>query len=363
MFKPALDNPKTYSKLDKSKLYDSIVLFRDQIIQAWTEVVNIAQIDHIQKANNIIIAGMGGSAFAGHIVRALDQAILKVPMEITSNYRLPAYVNNKSLVVINSYSGNTDEAVSCLHDARARHAKIFIVATGGKLATLATRHNLSSYIYDPVANPAVQPRMGVGYAVAALLGLLTRADFLHIKDSEIQEVIDYLHTLTPLYERTVPTKTNPAKSLAKKIVGKQILIVAANHLSGAAHVLRNCFNENAKTYAAYHNLPELNHHLLEGMSFPASLKQNMHILFINSDLYPKVIQDRLRLTQSIFNKVGYPTTVIKPQSASPLTQVFEGLYFSLFLSYYTALLNNLDPAPIPWVDYFKEELNKNQHKI
>lgn len=363
MFEPALDNPKTYSKLDKNKIYDSIVLFRDQIIQAWTEVSNTVAIDHIQKASNIVVAGMGGSAFAGHIIRSLDQAILKVPMETVSNYRLPAYVNNKTLVVISSYSGNTEESISCLKDAVARKAYVFIIATGGKLAEIASKKNIPSYIFNPVANPAVQPRMGVGYSVSALLALLTRAGFLHVRDSEIQEVIDHLHTLTPIYERGVPLKKNSAKALASKIAGKAVMVVAANHLTGAAHVLGNCLNENAKTYSAVHNLPELNHHLLEGMSFPVNLKQSMHIIFINSDLYPKIISQRLSLTQSIFNKIGYPTTIVKPQSSAPLTQVFESLYFSLFLSYYTALLNKIDPGPIPWVDYFKVTLNKNQHKI
>lgn len=363
MFKSNLDNPKTYEKLDKHQVYESIISFPKQVSQTWTEISYSSGLNKCSLAENIVISGMGGSALGGRIIQSLGQFILNQPLEVVNNYRLPDYVDEKSLVILSSYSGNTEETISCAKDALKRHAQVFIVSTGGKLSELAKKHNLPSYIFIPQNNPSSQPRLGLGYSITSQLGLLSHCKFIHFSENDMESIVDHLNTLTPSLEKNQPESKNPAKSLAQKLKGRGVVFISANHLTGTAHAVKNMINENAKTFSISFELPELNHHLLEGLMLPRELKNNLHFLMLNSDLYPEIIRTRLEITKDVFTRLGYPVTVIKPDSSQPLLQVYETLYFGEFLSYYLSLLNSIDPGPIPWVDYFKEQLDKQRRRI
>ncbi len=356
MTKSILDQEAIYQKLDSLHIYDSVLGLKNQLSQAWLEVTSSPLPNQCHLAKNIIIAGMGGSALGGRIIRSLDQYILNVPLEIVTNYRLPAYVNKDSLVLIISYSGNTEETISCLYDAQKRGAKIFVIASGGKIADLAIKDSLDRYIFDPKFNPSGQPRIGIGYSIGAIFALLSRCHFINFEESEITRIDHLLDQLTGQFHKEQPQDKNPAKILAHKLHDKGIILIAANHLTGVAHALKNMFNENSKTFSALFDLPELDHHFLEGLRFPAHLKDHLHFLLFNSPLYPQAIQKRLLITRQILEKNGYTTTSIRVEAAETTLQVFESLYFGEFVSFYLSLLSNTDPGPIPSVDFLKDQL-------
>lgn len=356
--KSILDQAQTYQGHDQLHVYDSILGLKNQIAQAWLEVNSSPLHTKCQLAKDIIVAGMGGSALGGRIIRSLDQYILNVPLEVVTNYRLPAYVSKNSLVIIVSYSGGTEEAISCLYDAMKREAKIFVIAAGGKLGQLARQHNLDRFLFDPKFNRSGQPRLGLGYSIAALFAILSRCQFINFTQNDINQIDNLFDQLTPQFFKEKPAEKNPAKILAEKLKGKGVIILAANHLTGVAHAVKNMINENSKTFAALFDLPELDHHLLEGLSFPKELKNSLHFVLINSLLYPQVIQKRLLITRQIISKAGYESTLIKTESGHPTLQAFETLFFGEFVSYYLALLHKIDPGPIPTVDYLKQELAK-----
>ena len=356
--KSVLDQDDTYLKLDSQNIYESVLGLRDQLAQAWLEASTQAVNQGCQLSKNIVIAGMGGSALGGRIIRSLDQYILNVPLEVVTNYRLPSYVNQDTLVVLVSYSGGTEEIVSCLYDAQKRSAKVFVVASGGKLADLATKNSFDRYIFTPKFNPSNQPRMGLGYSIAAILAILSRCHFINFAKKDVEEIDGLLDTLTPTFSKEKKLELNPAKSLAVKLKNKGIILISANHLVGVTHAIKNMFNENSKTFAAHFDLPELNHHFLEGLTFPQSVRDSLHFILINSSLYPQIIQNRLRITKQLIEKSGYLTTTVKAEASNPTLQAFETLYFGEFLSFYLALVNQVDPGPIPSVDYLKTQLEK-----
>ncbi len=360
MFKATLDQLQLHHKLDKSGIYQSLINFSAQVEQAWTETSLLASPSSCQLATNIVVAGMGGSALGGRIIRSLDQYILNVPLEIVNNYRLPNYVNSNSLVIVCSYSGNTEEALSCLQDAISRKAKIFVIASGGALAARAQEKNLDRYIFDPKYNPSGQPRMGLGYSITAIFCLLSHCQFINFTTSDHRQIVDLLDSQVAHYRLENNQVDNAAKLLAVKLHQQSIIIFSANHLVGTAHAIKNMLNENSKVFAASFDLPELDHHLLEGLQLPKSLKDHAHFLLLNSNLYPEAIKQRLQVTRTLLDKMGYRHTMIKPESVHPTLQAFEALSFGGFVSYYLAILSNIDPGPIPTVDFLKNELAKLQ---
>jgi glucose/mannose-6-phosphate isomerase len=117
-------------------------------------------------------------------------------------------------------------------------------------------------------------------------------------------------------------------------------------------------NENAKRFAGYFLIPELNHHLMEGMMLPKSNQKDLLFVLIESTLYDEQIQKRYKITQSILDKNRIAYQVYQCQEKTKLAQVGEILLLTSYMSYYSALLEGIDPTAIPFVDFFKEQLKK-----
>lgn len=354
--KHILDQEKTIKKLDPSQVYQSITMFQAQLQEAW-EAVELQTIKgKFANTDKVCIAGMGGSALAGRIIKHLTPAFSKLPFFISSNYRLPAWVDKNTLVIASSYSGNTEETVSSLKDALVRKAQTFVIASGGQLEQLATDNNLDIFRLSTLKNPSGKPRLGLGSSLGAHLGLLTRLKLISGSNLNLNSILTSLNNMASHLSNQKDIKENPAKILASKTKGKAIIIISANHLNGSAYAGKNQLNESSKTFAVNFHLPDLNHHLLEGLSLPKQLKTLTHFILLNSQSYPQKIKDRLSITKEVLTKQGYPVTVIKPESDSMVDQALETILFFEYLSFYLAMVNNVNPGPIPWVDYFKKRL-------
>lgn len=328
------------------RIYTSISSLAKQCKQAWSEAQAVEFPNEYKNVNNIVFCGMGGSAYPYYIIKALYASSLPIPFELVNGYNLPNFVSKDSLVMLSSYSGSTEETLSCAKQALQRVSKITALTSGSKLKELVFENNLPGYIFDPTYNPSAQPRMGVGYMVMGFLGLLNKLGFLRLNPNQ---VIDSLENMTSRIEKA-------AKVMTQELKERIPLIIASEHLSGNAHILRNQFNETAKTFSTYSLIPELNHHLMEGLAHPKDTA--LVALFLDSSLYSNRNQKRVELTKDVIkqNKVEVLEVEIKGQT--PFEQILYALSFGGFLTYYLAKIYGEDPAKIPRVDYFKHELEK-----
>jgi glucose/mannose-6-phosphate isomerase len=297
--------------------------------------------------DKIVCCGMGASIYGALVVKSLLGRNAPLPMEIISDYHLPSYVNNNSLVILTSYSGSTEEVLSCANDAITLGAKISVITSGGKLAEFAKANNLPAYIFDPKLNPANIPRLGNGYTILGLLGLLSKLRIIDIEEKEISDA------LTRLEE-----KNNELKDTAKKdlsfFAGKLPVIFASEHLAGNAHIMRNQFNETSKTFACYFLVPDLNHHLMEGLAFPKSAELSFLLLY--SENYSPKNCTRMKLTDEVVKKNNHPTHFFTTSGTTIYDDFLETLVYGSYLTLYLALYYDQNPAVNPFVDYFKEKL-------
>lgn len=351
-----LDNLNDIGKLDEQKVYSSIDNLPEQIRQTWDEVTKIEPPAECANTTNVVIAGMGGSALGGRITQYLFADHVRGPIEVCTNYRLPNYVGPQTLVILSSYSGNTEETMSAAAQALSKGAKIFGIATGGKLAEFLKANNLSCYIFDPKFNPSNQPRMSLGYSIFSIISILSKCSFISIENGDVDNLITGIQKFVDQYSIRSPLQQNKAKALANKLKDKMPVWVASEHLWGVVHAVKNQHNENAKTYTNVFDIPELNHHLLEGLQFPKSAHENLYFIFCNSGLYHERVQKRYPITQEVVEKNGYPFSLYELESTTKLEQAFELLTFGAYTGFYLSMLNGINPAPIPWVDYFKEKL-------
>jgi len=334
--------------IDSLHIKDSIQAFADQFSQVMAEI-SLQQVPHdCMLVDNIVVAGMGGSALGGRILSSLERQFLKIPLTISTEYSLPNFVNNKSLVVISSYSGNTQESLASLADAVSRQAQVYILTSGGKLAQLAQQQNLPAYVFEPKHNPSGQPRMGLGYSIASLLFLLSRC--------QLVPPVSELMQLPPFLKSQQESDSVAGQKLAQKLVGKGIILLSSAHLKGSAHAIKNMLNENGKNISFGFDLPEANHHLLEGLAFPKSNPIDLVFLMFNSTLYDPQIVRTYPVTAEVISKQHLQVVEFPLRGTSPLFEAMAAIQTGAWLSYHLAAYNQVDPGPIPWVDYLKDRL-------
>ena len=353
-----LDEQKLYKKLDLGKVVESIESLPAQMKQVLEQANAIKMPEDFSQITQVVVNGMGGSNIGVGMISAALNDQIKVPLTITSGYQVPASVDKSTLYLLSSYSGRTEEVLSVYPEIKKRGAKILAICEQGenKLTRLMEKENIQGFAFKPDNNPSGQPRLGLGYAVLGVALLLSRAGLFEIKAEEIEKIIVNLESWKQSLKVSEPAQTNLAKRAALKLYGKIPVIVGAEFLVGNLKILRNQFNETSKNFAAYLELPDMNHFALESLANPKKNSNNLIFLFMDSDLYhPRVIK-RSALTKQIVKKNNLEYIEHKLSGASKLEQAFEMLQFGSWVTYYLAMLNNVNPVEIPWVDWFKKEL-------
>lgn len=356
-----LDDLKEIKKLDPGRTLDSIQAFPKQISQAWDQSHGLDHGTEFGEAENIVIAGMGGSALAGRIVKSLFEKEIKVPFQVVTEYGLPAFVDEKSLVVVVSYSGNTEETLSCFREAKKRGARIFAITTGGKLAE-EIKQETPGLIFEPKDNYLGYPKTAIGYILGALMGSLAKIGWISLSTTKFKEELTEFEKIQSGFWAEKPTKNNPAKQVANFLKGKIGVIVASEHLNGAAWTFRNQINEIAHSFSVFADLPEMNHHLVEALTNPVELKGAFHYLFIRSKNYFSRVDLRYQVTQKVLTKqkIKWGECILK--ASGKLAEAFEVIQLGGFVSVYLSILNQQDPGPEPWILYLKKELKKVNKK-
>ncbi len=350
-----LESREKMAKIDQGNALGSVEALADQIRQSWQETQEL-EIKGIKNFSNIVVAGMGGSALGPDVIKHLFKNELTIPFEVVNAYTLPAYVNHQTLVVLSSYSGTTEEVLAMAKEAQNKNAQIIAITAGGKLAKLAKKNNWPVYIINPIHNPSNQPRMAIGNSIIGLIGLLNKLKVLKMSSGEIDDAI---HAVIAIGEKcSVKTKAeqNPAKTLAFKLFDKRPILTAGEFLTGAVHVATNQFNENSKTYADYKIIPEINHHLMEGLKYPQSNSYTTIFVFFQSTLYHQRNQKRIILTAEVIEQNKIETITINLKSETKMAQVFELICLMAYTNFYLSMLYQIDPSPIPFVDWFKKQL-------
>ena len=356
--KNILDDKKEVRKLDSKNMLASIELLGNQAKDAWNAGKKIKISPAYKKIRGIVVMGMGGSTLGAHLLKSVFGKNIKCSFEIINDYSLPGYVGPESLVIASSYSGNTEESLAAAQDALRKKAKVVVIAAGGKLAEWVKKNNLPALIFSTDNNPCGSPRMGLGYSVFGIAAILVRAGIIKISEKDLCNLIGRIAQLDKKFGIDLPLAQNLAKQSAGQITSRSVWFVGSAHLIGNAHIAANQMNENAKRFAGYFVIPEMNHHLLEGMLYPESNKNDMVFVLFQSGLYNKKIQKRFAITGEVLKKNNIKYLVYNCQEKSALAQSVEVLVFSSYLSYYSAILQGIDPTAIPFVDFFKQRLKK-----
>jgi len=332
--------------LDESKMLGRINDLPTQLEKAWTNLWTKELGLDGTKFDRILIAGMGGSGIAGALAKELfaDTPLL---IETWADYQLPGWVNEKTLVIAVSYSGDTEETIDAAKTAIERKATVAVITTGGKLEELAKIHGLTLVKIEYPSSP----REAIGWLYGSLLTLLAKLNLFPLKED------NYFQALKELRETVAQHKLpEKAQELVLSLNNKIPMLVTQPPLNPVARRWVTQFNENSKTFAVSFALPELCHNTIAGLDF--AVPEKLVVLFLESNYAFSRNILRKKLVQKVFEAKEISFIPLSVRSGSPLAEQWLLIYFGDLLSYYLAGVYGIDPSPIETINQLKEGLKK-----
>lgn len=347
-----LDNWALFHEIDPDDMLSRIAELLQQCHDAWANVQNLELPPEYCQVNRIVVLGMGGSAIGGDLLRALAEPECALPIVTNRDYTVPAFVNAETLVIASSYSGNTEETLAAFKESRKRGAALLAITTDGKLAQQARELEvpLLTFRYQS------QPRAALGYSIVSLIGVVQKLGLIGDKAVDLEEAIGVMEALQEEIKETVPVTENPAKQLAKRLYGHLPVVYGSGYLTEVAHRWKTQLNENAKAWSFFEPMPELNHNAVVGYQFPQELAERILVVMLTSSLDHPRNKARFQVTQDILTKRGIVYYTIEAHGESPLAQMLSAIHFGDYVSYYLAMLYEVNPTPVKVIDYLKKRL-------
>ena len=349
-----LNNSKQFAAIDDSDMYTHIHSLPDQLANAWRLgfSMNMPEFREIQQ---IIVAGMGGSAIGADLLGSFLADRLAVPYQVLRDYTLPVFAAGaKTLLIASSHSGNTEEVLSAFESGINNGCQMAAICTGGKLEMRANEKGIPVWKFDHVG----QPRTAVGFSFALLMALLTRAGLIPDLSAEMQTAVEVMKSFQQQLGCDVPVEKNPAKRHAGNLVGRHVTVFASGFMAPVARRWKTQINELAKAFATYEPIPEADHNTLAGIFNPESVLEREYSVFIHASQDDPRNQLRLAKTHEIMMLEGLGTDIFHAKGETKLEQMWSSILFGDYLSYYLALAYDTDPTPIPPITALKEEMAK-----
>ena len=343
-----LDDTEKRAELDSQDMLGTLEEFPEQI----EEVVERMDINLLPfQPKNIVVTGMGGSAIVGDTLKSFLANRIKVPIYVNRDYTLPSFVGENTLLIVVSYSGNTEETLSAAREGLKRDAKVVAITSNGELEELSKKERFV-LLTAPSGYP---PRAAFAFLFVPVLKLLSE---LLIYDSEV-DILDSVSVLKKLRDRIkadVPAEKNEAKKLAKRIEGKIPIVYGHSIYNAVANRWHTQFNENSEVLSWYGAFPEMNHNEIVGWKGDENRDDFMPI-FLRDEKEPENINNRIEITKKlVFEDEVDDMAEVWTDADTQLARILYLVYLGDYVSIYLALLRGKDPSPVKIIDELKSEL-------
>lgn len=301
---------------------------------------------------NVVVCGMGGSGIAGALLRQYVYHDCPVPVVPNRYYRVPAWVDEDTLAIIVSHSGETEETLGAFRDARRRGATPLAVTSDGKLRSEAAEADLP-VVPVPAEMP---PRAAAAYLFVPLLFALAKLDLLDPPEQKaLRSVPDHLRDLNG--ELGPDAEDNPALRAAESIRGCLPIVHGSQEVTAVlAERFKNQLHENAKVFASANEIPELNHNEIMSLDFLARDPERYIMVWLRDRGEHARVQRRFEVTRKLYEDAGMDLLEIEGRGRFLLSRYLTLMLHTDYVSYYLALLRGRDPSSIEHIRTLKQAL-------
>jgi len=291
---------------------------------------------------------VGGSGIAGDIVTDYVKTRSTIPISVCRAYNLPTYVDENTLFLAISYSGETRETLNMLEEANKRRAMVATVSSGGSM--LAT--SLAKRIPHLKVTSGLPPRVALPELLAAALFALGKTALSEETETILRSVSRAVATEIRLIKSDTPTNDNKAKQMAERLHDRLPLLLGPEERVSVLRRFKNELNENSKMSALYMCLPECYHDDIEGLESLSRLASVQPVLLSTGEtgLQPKTIES----LYALMRELGFPPIMtFQGHGEDVLSELLTAITFGDFVSVYLALLRRIDPTTLLLIPKFR----------
>jgi glucose/mannose-6-phosphate isomerase len=334
-------------KNDPQNQFKTLVETHTQIDSVWGKKNDLSGVEE-KDFNSIILCGLGGSAISGDLLANYLGKDLSIPFVTNRSYSLPGFVNDKSLVIISSYSGNTEETLSCFNQAINKKCPVVAITSGGEVEKTCTEKKISCI----KIKKGFQPRYALGLSFFSLLNLFCKLNLIPPEEENVRDIKNLWKSKREEYS----SDGGKALQVAKSIIGFIPIIYSSNLTSAVGYRFKCQLNENSKVHAFNHVVPEMNHNEIIGWeSFKEKNLQTKIITILDKDYHPQVLK-RFNIFTKIVSSNGVDALKLESSEKKRKVRIMDLIYLCDWISYYLAVLRGYDPSEIDYIRTMKKRL-------
>lgn len=334
------------NKYDSQNQFEILTDTYKQVIIAWNYKIDLSNL----KKNNfssIVFCGLGGSAISGDLLIDYLTEELKLPFKVVRGYRLPSYTNDDTLVIISSYSGNTEETISCFEQAMKRNSSIVVIASGGKIWENANKNKIPAIKMES----GFQPRYALGLSFFSLLKLMQELGFVN-EEKTVKKIIDLWQKRGEEFSK----ENNQAFHIAEQLIGFIPVIYSAEFLSSAGYRFKSQINENSKLHAFHHTIPELNHNEIIGWESYREKQFQAKVIYLFDKEYHPQNQKRFSILKELLTEQKVEVLTLESNENDRKVRIMDLIFFCDWISFYASVLREFDPSEIDFIHQMKKRL-------
>lgn len=309
------------------------------------------------RPENVVVVGMGGSAIGGELLKDWARDRVPVPIEVSRAYSLPAYADERSLVLVVSYSGETEETLSSFLDTVRRGCMVFCVSSGGSLLDFAERLGVP-FLRVP---SGFAPRAALPYLYVPLLKAMEKVGLFSSFSDEVPEAVDVLRRVCGECAPEMPVGGNVAKDLAVGVNGSVPVVYGFDVFRGVAQRFKTQFNENAKVPSKWEYFSELDHNEVVGWERAGDLAGCFSAVFIRDKNEFEAIRSRIEITKGLM-PADSKLFEVWCRGDGVLARMLSAVCVGDFTSVYLALLRGVDPTPVNTISLLKAKVKQEGTK-
>lgn len=320
--------------------------FNDQLEESFRISSHYTFKHRAKQIKNVVFIGMGGSGIGSKLVAQWIEKEIKIPITFVQNYEIPSWINQESLVIASSYSGNTEETITSVKLCHDQGAHIVSICSGGELADFCTLHNLDCILVPP----GLPPRAALAYSLVQQLSILIWHELIS----------DVTFSQLATCPKFLSQHRTEIKQLAKNIVpiinNTNLVIYAEANYESVAIRAKQQLNENSKFLCRHNSIPEMNRNELLGWGCGNS--QHAALLLYTDGMHPQNAK-RFELTREIISKKTEKVLSIFSMGTNQIEQSMYLIHLLDWVSLYLGYERGEDVVEIENINYLKEELAKN----
>jgi len=334
-------------KYDTQNQFEVLKNSYKQVINAWNNKIDLSNLKK-NKYSTIVYCGLGGSAISGDLLVDYLSGELSIPFIVVRGYDLPAGVNKDTLIIISSYSGNTEETISCFNQALKKNCKIVAITSGGKVEQEAIKYKIPLIKIES----GFQPRYALYLGFFSLLKLMQEIGFVN-EDQLVKKIIDLLSKRG----EELSKENSRAVHIAEQLIGFIPVIYSAGFLSSAAYRFKCQINENSKLHAFHHILPEMNHNEIIGYESYKEKQLNAKVIYLlDKDYLPQLLK-RFNILKELLSNQELDILSLESSENDKKVRIMDLIFLCDWISFYAAVLRGYDPSEIDFILEMKKRLN------